>query len=227
MITRRLKATFYSLMGPLMRVNGKIYRQFRSPSASGNKTIKVQLGPGQQNYLDGWINVDANFISAKIDVWSDLRFPLPFRDNSVDFYYSHHVIEHLPNLPFHFQEMFRSLKPGAAFRIGGPNGDSAIHKFIQNDSEWFTDFPDKRKSIGGRFENFIFCRQEHLTILTFSYMQELLEAAGFVNLKKCTPTRETYHPAMVDQLLFSKEWETDFDFPHTLIIEGEKPIAKA
>jgi predicted SAM-dependent methyltransferase len=223
MISRTLKATFYGLLGPVMRVNGMIYKQLRSPSGKNEKVVKVHLGPGQKKYLEGWINVDANFLTAKIDVWSDLRYPLPFKDNSVDFMYSHHVIEHLPNLEFHFREMHRCLKPGGAFRIGGPNGDSAIHKFVQNDSEWFDDFPDNRTSMGGRFENFIFCRHEHLTILTFSFLDELLGKTGFRDLKKCMPTRETNYPRFIDQAVFSTEYETTPEYPHTLIVEGIKP----
>ncbi len=223
MISRTLKATFYSLTGPLMKVNGYLYRLLRAPSSYNEKKIKVQLGPGQQNYLEGWINVDANFLTAKIDVWSDLRFALPFRDHSVDCFYSHHVIEHLPDLPFHFKEMYRCLKPGGCIRIGGPNGDSAIHAFVENDSAWFSDFPDKRISIGGRFENFIFCRREHLTILTFSYLEELLREAGFLVVGKCLPIRETNFPDLIDLQVFSKEWESDFDKPHTLLVEAKKP----
>ena len=57
------------------------------------------------------------------------------------------VIEHLPDLPGHFAEMFRALKPGGVFRIGGPNGDSAIRKFVEGDSAWFSDFPDKAVAV--------------------------------------------------------------------------------
>ncbi|HZV69776.1 MAG TPA: methyltransferase domain-containing protein [Saprospiraceae bacterium] len=224
MISRRLKAAFYSLAGPLMKLNGVVYKSFRSPSKGDKKRILVQLGPGKANYLNEWINVDANIFSAKIDVWGDLRNPLPFKDNSVDFFYSHHVVEHLPDLESHFKSMFKSLKPGGKVRIGGPNGDSAINRFIANDSKWFGDFPYKRTSIGGRFENFVFCRQEHLTILTFSYLEELFGNAGFIKITNRLPVKDTGYPEIIDQQVLSKEWEDNFTYPHTLIIEAEKPI---
>ncbi len=223
MISRQLKAFYYAISSPIMRLSGSLYRAFKSPVSRNTKKIRVHLGPGQRNYLDGWINVDANLFTAKIDVWADLRFPLPFRDNSVDCFYSHHVIEHLPNLQRHMNELFRCLKSGGCVRIGGPNGDSAIQKYVAKDEKWFGDFPDKRDSLGGKFENFIFCRKEHLTVLTYSYLQELLEKAGFKAVQKHLPTRTTSYPQCFDTQVFSKEYEDDFDFPHTLIVEARKP----
>ena len=222
MISRQLKSAFYYLLGPVMKLNGSRYRILSAPERNNQKQVLVHLGPGQKNYIDGWINVDANFLTAKIDVWADLRNELPFRENSVDFFYSHHVIEHLPDLPKHFADLYRCLKPGGKIRIGGPNGDSAIQKFVDKDLDWFGVFPDKRDSIGGRFENFIFCRKEHLTILTFSFLEELLSKAGFKQIKKCLPVKETNYPDVIDQAVLSKEWESDFEAPHTLLIEAEK-----
>lgn len=219
MLSRRTKAAFYSLAGPLMAANGWIYRHLRAPGRDG---LRVHLGPGQKNYLDGWLNVDANMFTARCDVWADLRNPLPLRDDSVAALYSHHVIEHLPNLQAHFHEAFRVLQPGGVYRMAGPNGDMAIRKFLAQDAAWFDNYPDNRRSIGGRFENFIFCRQEHVTILTETFLTELLANAGFGDVRSCRPVRETNFPELFGDCL-PKEWESDFDAPHTLVVEAVKP----
>lgn len=220
MMARRTKATFYLLAGPLMKLNADRYRLF---SRRRGGVIRAHLGPGKTKYIDGWINVDANAFTARCDIWADLRNPLPFRDNAVDAFYSHHVIEHLPNLQRHFDELYRCLKPGGVFRIGGPNGDAAIQKYLSGDADWFSDYPDARTSIGGRFENFIFCRQEHLTILTLSYLKELAERSGFLDLTPCRPVVETRFPGIFDKTVLDTESETTPEFPHTLIVEGRKP----
>jgi predicted SAM-dependent methyltransferase len=222
MMSRTAKDAFYKLAGPFMYVSGKAYELFKSPASNNADAIKVHLGPGQKNYMEGWINVDANIFSGKADVWADLRNPLPFKDESVDIFYSHHVIEHLPDLPFHFAEMYRCLKKGGKIRVGGPNGDSAIKKFMENDLAWFTDFPDKRTSIGGKFENFVFVRQEHLTILTSSYLNEIATNVGFSDFHVRLPIRETGFPEYIDEQVTSKEWEKDFETPETLLIEAVK-----
>lgn len=219
MLSRTSKALFYSVAGPMMKVNGWLYRRFRTPK---NTELNVHLGPGQKNYLDGWVNVDANMFTAKCDLWADLRNTLPFQSGTVSAFYSHHMIEHLPDVYTHLEDAFRCLKPGGVYRVGGPNGDSAITKFIENDLHWFGDYPEKRESLGGRFENFIFCRGEHLTILTFSMLEEFMRDIGYVNIKARKPIKETGYRDVFESCL-QKEYESDFDVPHTLIVEAEKP----
>lgn len=206
-----------------MKFNGWVYRTFLSPKSG---VVKVHLGPGRQKYLPGWINVDANFLTAKCDVWADLRNKLPFRNASVDVFYSHHVVEHLEDglLRSHFSEIYRCLKPGGVFRIGGPNGDMAMRKYLSGDFGWFPDFPDARQSLGGRLANFILCRGEHLTILTPSYLEEIAKMAGFHNVSICKPISETNFPGQIDQGVLSTEWEPTPDAAHTLIVEAQKPV---
>lgn len=219
MIPRALKATYYLVTSPFMRINAARHRML--PRKRGSP-IRVHLGPGQRNYLEGWVNVDANLISSRPDIWADLRFKLPFRDNQVDVFYSHHVIEHLPDLDSHFREMYRCLRRGGMIRVGGPHGDNAIAAMAAGRADWFGDWPRKRRSLGGRFENFIFCRGEHLTILTESFLRELAEDAGFQDVRVCSPGK-TGFPGAFDENVFEREPNPTPDLPNTLLIEGRKP----
>ncbi len=219
MISRNAKLLFYLSLGPVMGINGWIYRHLRAPRAGASG---VHLGPGQKTYLNGWINVDANCLTARCDVWADFRRPLPFHDDTIPAFYSHHVVEHLPDLRQHFHEVFRCLIPGGVYRVGGPDGDSAIAKFVAGDNAWFSDFPDVRASTGGRLDNYLLCRGEHLHILTIGFLTEMLLDAGFEAPVKCLPTKETRHPELFSECL-AVEWESDYDFPHTLIVEARKP----
>ena len=218
MLSRTIKASFFVVAGPFMRLNGLLYKSLRAPESG----IRAHLGPGRKRYLPGWINVDANMFTGKCDVWSDLRYGLPFRDNSLTACYSHHMVEHLPEMRSHFAEVFRCLQPGGVYRVGGPNGDSAIQKFIEGDTSWFSHFPEDRRSIGGRFENFIFCGGEHLTILTESFLRELLEDAGFIDITLRRPIVDSGYPELFEDAL-EQEHESDTDCPHTLLLEAVKP----
>ncbi len=213
-----LKRLYYGALRGPMWLNGKFYAALRQP----RHAIKVHLGPGKGKYVADWVNVDGNFISAKIDLWADLRNKLPFRDNSVGTFYSFHVVEHLPDahLPALFRDMYRALAPGGGIRIGGPDTGNACRKFVENDLAWFSDFPDKRRSLGGRFTNFVFCRGEHLTALSESYLREIAEDAGFVDIKRCLPMRES---SLVGAEIFNIEYESDFETPHSVVIEARKP----
>jgi predicted SAM-dependent methyltransferase len=221
-----MKAAFYFLMGYPMLLSGVLYRLVLSPGENNKNLVRVHLGPGQGNYKSGWINVDANIISAKLDVWSDFRNRLPFRNASVDAFYSHHVVEHLPDdfLQFHFNEMYRCLKVGGMIRVGGPNAEEAFGRLFAGDSSWFEPyrhFPLERSSIGGMLNNFLLCRGEHLTILTKTYLEELLRSAGFTNISFYAPIEETGAPELFSDIMPS-EFELSPRNPHTLIVEARK-----
>jgi hypothetical protein len=98
-----------------------------------------------------------------------------------------------------------------------------MRMYLENNRPWFSDFPDRRASIGGRFANFILCRGEHLSILTPSYLRELCEEAGFEQFRVCAPGTETGSPEIFDSSVLSLEQESSITCPHTLVIEASRP----
>lgn len=220
MLSRDAKSLFYAAAGPLMALNGLRHRLADRAAPGGVR--RVQLGPGQDNYLPGWINCDSNIFSARADRWVDLRNPLPFADASVDAVYSHHMIEHLPDPAAHCREVARILKPGGVYRVGGPDADMAIDRYKAGDLDWFVPFPTARRSGGGRLDNFLFCRGEHVMLVSEGYLTELLEDAGFTTIRRLSP-RVTDHSALFADA-FQFEEEPD-DHPQTVIMEATRGIA--
>ena len=140
MLHRNVKALFYFIFSPIMRVNAWRHR-YMVRRRSG--PLRLHLGPGQKNYLPGWLILDANMFAARCDMWVDLRYDLSFQNSVAQAVYSPHVIEHLPDLPAHFREVARVLRPGGVYRVGVPNTDAPIRDYLQNEPPWSGDFPDK------------------------------------------------------------------------------------
>ena len=57
--------------------------------------LRLHLG-SSTNRLYGWVNVDLLRPGRALDLYWDLRRPLPFRDVSVDAIFAEHLLEHLP-----------------------------------------------------------------------------------------------------------------------------------
>jgi predicted SAM-dependent methyltransferase len=99
---------------------GRARRKAQRLLASGNP-IKLELGSGPREEMEGWISVD---IGVSADIQLDLRKPLPFPADSVDAVYSSHMLEHFtyptPMLNL-LREVHRILKPGAKISVAVPN----------------------------------------------------------------------------------------------------------
>ncbi|HZU53961.1 MAG TPA: methyltransferase domain-containing protein [Holophagaceae bacterium] len=80
---------------------------------------KLHVGCGT-NHFAGWINAD---IDPRAELIVFLEKKLPFRDASLEYIYSEHVLEHVPyetGLAF-LKEAHRALKPGGVIRLAVPN----------------------------------------------------------------------------------------------------------
>ncbi len=184
-----------------------------------NGATHLHLGCGTK-YLPGFLNLDANLFN-KIDVWIDVRNGLPFRANSADSIYSTHMFEHFypDELKLLLCECLRVLKPGAGLRLVVPSLESAIAAYAQQRTDWFSDsFPRHFDSLGGRFSNFIFCDGQHRTAFDFSYMNEVLQEAGFREVEKSSEGQSRLYGSTVPPY----EPGDSRDLPHSLYVEAFK-----
>lgn len=95
---------------------------------------KVQLGAGNSNSKE-FINIDA-FQTDTADIICDITERLPFDDNTIEEFYSHHVLEHLTvkELDGLLDDIYRCLKPGGKFISVLPDFEKAAMQFIRGEN---------------------------------------------------------------------------------------------
>lgn len=147
----------------------------------------LHLGCGL-NYFEGWINLDANKELQKCDVVWDLRFGVPFPDNSCRHIYCEHMLEHLPvsdGLNF-LRECRRVLEPGGVMRIAMPSLDFLLERVCAGDwknQDWLT-WPDFQ-FITTRAEmlNIAFRWWDHQWLYDREELHRRLREAGFTAIE--------------------------------------------
>ena len=87
-----------------------------------NPVRKIQFGAGA-TALKGFLNTD---LMGEIPV--DITTELPFGDDSVDLFYSNHLVEHILNRDFEIflKETFRCLKPGGIHIVATPSLEKLV-----------------------------------------------------------------------------------------------------
>jgi predicted SAM-dependent methyltransferase len=151
------------------------------------KDALLNIGCGPK-YIEGMVNVDGNIFQKK-DLWLDVTLGLPFLKNSVRGIYASHVIEHFKIKAVRrlLSEFHRVLKPGGTLRIVVPSLEYAVHAFSANDRSKFSDWPEKFSSIGGRFNNFLLCANQHRVMFDRTFLQELLNEAQYTSITEALP----------------------------------------
>jgi SAM-dependent methyltransferase len=102
--------------------------------------IKLNLGSGNHKPI-GYINLD---ISSEFrpDIVCNFELGLPLKDNSIDEIIAYNIIEHLPNIIFIMNELWRVLKQGGLLEICVPHEFSVFahadptHKKIFNEESF-------------------------------------------------------------------------------------------
>jgi predicted SAM-dependent methyltransferase len=91
-----------------------------------NSVKKLQMGTSN-NPLAGWLNTDLLPTSPRV-VYLDATRRFPFKDDTFDYVYSEHMIEHLEyrGAVSMLHESFRVLRPGGRIRVSTPNLDVLV-----------------------------------------------------------------------------------------------------
>ena len=94
--------------------------------------IKIEIGAGRKKGSNGWLTMD---LDGGADIQWDLRYGMPFSDNSIDQIYSSHFFEHLTASETSklLKECKRVLKPGGIFSICVPNAKRYIEAYLNKD----------------------------------------------------------------------------------------------
>ena len=137
----------------------------------------------------------------------DLSYGIPFQDNTVDFVYSSHFLEHLPRRDGQklLLEAYRVLKKGGKIRICVPDLLYAISLYNNGEKEKMLEnyfFIDDQESHFAR----------HKYMYDFELLQSSLSQAGFVKVR-----RFFYREGSVPDLDILDNRPDD-----TLYVEGEK-----
>lgn len=167
---------------------------------STNQLIKLHLGCGDV-YKKGWVNIDGVSYgdNVKIDLIYDLRNPLPFPDNSVDYIFNEHFLEHLSveESRKSLKDFMRVLKPNGVMRIAMPDLDIIMKAYFN--TEWKKEGEDFFKKFDLSFietkaelVNINFRWWGHQWLYDWEELERRLKEVGCTNIKKCE-LRESEH----------------------------------
>src|SRR5512136_2781781 len=184
MKSQTTKDLYYALFGKLSLIH-YLWLKLFGRNRYENALLNIGCGP---KYIDGMVNVDGNIFRRK-DIWLDVTLGLPFADNSIRGIYASHIVEHfrVGEVRRLFGDFHKALQPGGTLRIVVPSLEYAVNAFLSNESSRFPDWPDKFTSIGGRFNNFLLCANQHRSMFDFTFLQELLNEAGFKSVIREQP----------------------------------------
>ena len=104
------------------------------------KPYKLNFGPGP-NWKKpdaSWLNIDIDPLLGDVVVNFQSVEKLPFEDNCVSCVYGSHVFEHMSiyKSQIVFNEIYRVLLHGGAFRLVLPDAEKSIQQYIEDNKNF-------------------------------------------------------------------------------------------
>ena len=150
--------------------------------------FKLHLACGS-NYKQNWINVDIRS-NIKTDVCQNVvlgKFWATINDNSVDYVFSEHFVEHIYTEEFKFilKQCNEKLKPGGILRIATPDMDWLIKRYYDGDwqsDDWLhmADIPEgKLITTAAEYINIGMRAWDHKFVYDYETLRKYAFEAGF------------------------------------------------
>jgi predicted SAM-dependent methyltransferase len=174
---------------------------------------KVQFGCGS-NFLQGWENYDSEI---------DITKPLPFNDNSIDYIFCEHVIEHIEYEEFNnfLVECYRCLKGKGRMRLTAPFLDKILKMNNKEYFKWSSEKYYKKEPTYCNTVNSLFRLFGHKYIYDKETIEILLKKHNFNNIK-------FYDPGFSDDAFLNnieRHWKkigVEFNNLESIAVESEK-----
>lgn len=181
---RLAQILFYARCGHFQRP------EIISAYLSRRQTHKLQVGGGMHP-KSGWLNAD--IIAG--DIYLDATKTFPFPDNSFDYVFAEHFIEHLSRRQgdFFLSECKRIIKPGGKVRLSTPDLAKVVQIYLNTNPAVAADAVIRRHNqVTGKnvtttagFVNDMFRHWGHQYVYDFVTLKDALKRAGFVDIHRC------------------------------------------
>lgn len=113
-----------------------------------------------------------------IKFW-DLRWGVPFKNNSVDIIFASHFLEHLPKRTAEkfLRKCFYILKSGGTIRLIVPDIDIVLKRYLE-------DYKTNAVAAGEEFNTRLFENGQHKWMYNLESLSDLLAKSGFKRIRK-------------------------------------------
>jgi predicted SAM-dependent methyltransferase len=152
--------------------------------------LRLNLGCGKF-HLKGFINIDQSE-KVKPDLLGDV-LNLPYEEGSIEEIYAGHLLEHFAYLDGKraLNYWYSLLKPGGTIGVCVPNYDCIVDQFIKEPTA------DKLRELNDLYIYSYLQESPHKYCYNEALLKEVMEEAGFINLKRM-PIDHQYYPFQVD-----------------------------